>query len=91
MRINLGDRARDRITGLKGIVIARTEWLFGCERVTVQPEECKDGKPADLVYIDEAQCEVLDSEVIKGYGTTDGASGPAGDRPNPTRNPDPGR
>ena len=35
---NLGDEVKDTITGFKGIVVARTEWLNGCARVTVQPQ-----------------------------------------------------
>lgn len=63
--INLGDRVKDTITGLKGIVIGKTEWLYGCLRLTVQPEESKDGKPADSFAVDEPQVELLKAAVIK--------------------------
>ena len=58
-RIELGDRVKDRITGLTGIAIARTEWLYGCVRYSVQPEETKDGKPADCYVVDAHQLEVV--------------------------------
>jgi hypothetical protein len=45
--VKLGDKVKDRVTGLTGIVIARTDWLNGCIRMTVQPQELKDGKPVD--------------------------------------------
>jgi len=45
--INLGDRVRDRITGFTGIASCKAEWLNSCRRITVQPEELKDGKPID--------------------------------------------
>ncbi len=64
--INLGDRVKDKITGLKGIVIGKTDWLYGCLRLVVQPEESKDGKPADTFNVDEPQVELLKAAVIKG-------------------------
>jgi hypothetical protein len=57
--IDLGMKVRDKITGLEGIVIARTEWLNGCERLTIQPEYNKEGKPAEAQTIDAAQLEVV--------------------------------
>lgn len=66
-RIEMGDRAKDRITGLSGIVVARTEWLYGCTRITIQPEEFKDGKVPDNYTVDEAQCEVLARGAISGW------------------------
>jgi len=64
-RIKNGDRVRDRITGLKGIVVGRTEWLYGCTRITVQPESAtKDNKPAETFCVDEPQLEVLKRGVV---------------------------
>ncbi len=67
---NLGDRVKDRISGLKGIVIGRTQWLFGCERITVQPETEKDNKPAESFCIDAAQAELVAAAVIVGADTS---------------------
>lgn len=58
--VKLGQRVRDTISGIEGIVIARTEWLYGCSRVTVQPEGAKDGKPYDYFVVDEPQLEPVD-------------------------------
>lgn len=57
--IQLGMRAKDRVTGLEGIVIARTEWLYGCTRITIQPEKRNDGTHVDSITIDEPQGIVL--------------------------------
>lgn len=96
--IGLGDRVRDRISGVKGIVIGYTYWLYGCERVTIQPEEHKDGKPAEGVCVDAAQCEVLKSGVVQGYNPPPGVIDsrdvqrrPAGPRPEAARRSDPTR
>ena len=63
-KINLGDRVQDKITGIKGIVVARTEWLFGCVRITLQPEKSKEGKPADNYTIDEPQAKIITKKAI---------------------------
>lgn len=97
--INLGDKVKDKITGLTGIVIAKTEWLYGCERVTVQPQEGKDGKPADAFGLDTAQCEVLEASVVKGFKvpaavvaeTAQPAARRAGPTADPQRSADPAR
>jgi hypothetical protein len=54
--LTLGDIATDTITGFKGVVIARTEWLNGCRRYKLQPKELKkDGTPKDSSTFDEQQ------------------------------------
>ena len=63
-KIELGDRVKDKITGLKGIVTARHEYLYGCLRMAVQPEEGKDGKPIETFVVDEPQLELLKKGVI---------------------------
>ncbi len=53
-RIELGDTAKDSITGFEGVVIARTEWLTNCVRMTLQPKGLKaEGTPIDCCAFDE--------------------------------------
>lgn len=85
MRIELGWRVKDRFNGLIGFVIARTEWLYGCVRITIAPETAKDGKPPDTFTIDEPQCIVLDRKNRHAAEEEP----PHGDRPLPSRSPDP--
>ena len=54
-KIALGDIAEDSITGFRGVVIARTEWLYGCNRLTLQPKALREGKPIDTQTFDEPQ------------------------------------
>lgn len=77
--IQLGDVARDTITGMVGVVVADTKWLHGCRRLTLQPKELKDGKPVDSWSFDEPQLELVEKKAARG---TDGPGGP---RPEPTR------
>lgn len=66
VRVGLGDRVKDRISGIKGIAIARTEWLYGCVRITIQPEKLdKDGKQHDNISVDEPQVQVIKAGVVE--------------------------
>ncbi len=58
-KIKLGQHVRDTISGNIGTAVARTEWLHGCVRITVQPEGTKDGNPYDSFTVDEPQLEVV--------------------------------
>lgn len=58
--LTLGCTARDRITSFQGVVIAITEWLNGCQRVTIQPQELKDGSPLPTQTFDAEQITVVE-------------------------------
>jgi len=57
--IELGMSVKDKITGLTGVAVARTEYLTGCARISVQPTEVKDGKTAEWVTLDEGQLDII--------------------------------
>jgi hypothetical protein len=64
--IKLGDPVRDKITGYKGIVVARTEWLNGCVRLVVQARKLHEGKPVEPQTFDEPQLELEEAEAETG-------------------------
>lgn len=89
--IELGSRVKDRITGIVGIAVSQTDWLFQCRRIGIQPEKLKeDGSPLDIVWVDEPQVEVIAAGVIKAERPTKATltktGGPARAVP-PTRDP----
>ena len=65
--IELGDVAKDKISGFEGVVVAITEWLHACKRVTLQPEDInpKTGQPVDNFTFDMPQLEMVNKG---GYG-----------------------
>ena len=63
--LELGQIAKDKITGFKGILTARCEFLTGCNRYCIQPHELKDGKPIDGIYFDESQIEIISDGISK--------------------------
>lgn len=62
--IQLGDQARDRISGFEGIVVAITDWLAGCRRITIEPPLLHDGKPIGSQTFDAALVELIQPDAI---------------------------
>ena len=58
-RIALGSIVRDTITGFAGVATGRTEWLHGCERYCIEPQELREGKPIEAQWFDVDRLEVL--------------------------------
>ncbi len=83
-KIPLGAKARDKVTGYTGIVIAHTEWLYGCLRYVLQSQEMKDGKPVDSISFDEDALELIKESERK-------VSSRGGPTPEPRRPADPTR
>ena len=53
--LGLGEKAKDEISGYKGVIVALTEWLNGCRRITIQCEELFEGKPIENQTFDAEQ------------------------------------
>lgn len=57
--INLGDKVKDKVSGLVGTVVHRTEYLNGCVQYGVQPKlKAKETEIATW-SIDEKQLEIV--------------------------------
>ena len=61
-----GDEVKDIISGLGGVVVGVTEWLYGCRRLFVQARTVKDGKLPDPFTIDEPQAKIVKRNVVLG-------------------------
>ena len=71
-KINLGDEVKDVVTGFKGIVTSRTQWLHNCNVYGVQPQGLKDGKSFAREHFDEPQLKVIVKKVVKPSRRTGG-------------------
>jgi hypothetical protein len=58
MEIKLGSKVKDKVTGFKGTVTARIEYLNGCIQYCVMPKVAKDNKAVEGQYIDVEQLEI---------------------------------
>ncbi len=85
MAIKLGQKVRDTLTGNEGTAIGRTEWLYGCVRIVIQPEGGKDGVPFETFNVDEPQLEVIKEKPAPKAEPTHGPRNDPGRAPDPTR------
>lgn len=87
VNVQLGDEALDTVSGFRGVCVARTEWLNGCWRMTLQPRALdKDGKPMEAQTFDDFQLEVTGPKAQPAGSKTTG-----GPRDAPQRARDPSR
>jgi len=55
--VTLGTKVTDRLTGFTGIAMGRTEYLYGCTSIGVLPQDLKDGRTQDWVWLDEQRLD----------------------------------
>lgn len=63
MRIELGTRCSDTVSGWSGVATARYEYMNGCVRYEVAAAD-KDGKPESFVF-DEQQLVQVDEPAVE--------------------------
>ncbi len=58
-KFELGQKVKERITGFKGVIVARSQYMTGCNRYGIQSQKLKsDGKPLEWEYFDEDLLEI---------------------------------
>lgn len=80
----LGDEVKDSVSGFRGVVVAVTDWLNGCKRITVQPPIKKDGTLPGTETFDAEQINVVHAGRVKATPSLTG-----GPKQNPARHPQP--
>jgi len=66
MSIKNGSQVKDIYTGYEGIVMARTEYLYGCTQVLIVPLDLdKDGKRLSGEWFDEQRIETIKKKAPK--------------------------
>ena len=77
MKTKLGNTYKDSISGFEGVAIARSVYLYGCERVLIAPTSLKkDGDFLPDCWFDEAQLASVRASKKPAKKTK--ANGPAG-------------
>lgn len=84
----LGDVAVDEITGFSETVIAWTQWISGCDRLTLQPRVDKEGKVTEAVTFDVTHLRII-TKGPKWDAEPPATRKTGGPRPEPTRAHDP--
>ncbi len=89
--IELGDTAKDTITGFTGTVVAETRFLNGCMRMSLQATELKDGKPVEWQAFDVEQLALVERAKPRNVEPSGGPREDATQRPTVARRADPTR
>lgn len=79
--MNLGERARDRITGFEGVVTGLCMYISGCNQALLVPPVDKEGQFRDGHWFDIQRLEQVPAARI----TLDNGSTPGCDRAAPKR------
>jgi len=66
--MKLGTQVKDKLTPFTGTVVAKAQYLYGCQWVQVQSNEVKDGRPVAAVWMDEQRVELAEEEMDEGAG-----------------------
>lgn len=78
-----GDKLRDRVTNLEGVVMVVAFYSTGCIHYGLQPQGIKDsGEPKDWTWLDESRLDLVESRAVSFNIAEFGTSGsmPAGPR-----------
>lgn len=59
MPIKCGSLVKDIVTGYKGVVIGRADFMYGCNRLGVLSETLVNGVPQQAYWFDEQRMEVV--------------------------------
>lgn len=57
-KVRLGDKVRDKTSGLEGIAYAECTYLHGCKHIGIQGP-VRDGRIPPLQWVDEPQAEII--------------------------------
>ena len=64
--IELGQKAKDKITGFEGILTARCQYITGCDQYQLSPVGLdKENKLKELYQFDEGRIEILGPGINK--------------------------
>lgn len=63
-RIPFGVKAKDKITGLEGVVTAHSDCITGCDQYYLQPQVDEKGGKREGQWFDENRIEVTDAKAI---------------------------
>ncbi len=75
--LELGQKAKDKITGFEGILTARHQYITGCDQYAISPIGLnKDNQPKEIYQFDEGRIEILGKGINKKTVQSDEPGGP---------------
>jgi len=64
-KVELGDEVECKITGFKGVINGQSQWLTGCDKVSVQSPLQQDGKYGESLWLDAAAVKIIKKGKVK--------------------------
>lgn len=71
-KFELGDKAKDSITGFEGVIMYRCQWLHNCNTYGVKSQVLHDGEPIDVKTFDEPQLKLTEPKAVPASRKTGG-------------------
>ena len=72
----LGKKAKDKVTGLEGIITGRANYIYGCDQLLLMPTST-DGKAAEGAWFDVGRVEVIGEGISPESVRADKPGGPS--------------
>ncbi|MGV3540698.1 MAG: hypothetical protein ACO1OQ_12870 [Rufibacter sp.] len=79
--IDLGQKAKDKITGFYGTITARAQYLTGCDQYALTPSVTSENKSQPAEWFDEGRIEVLGPGITAEDVAAPAPGGPQRDMP----------
>jgi len=73
--LELGKKGKDKVTGFEGILIARSQWVTGCDQYLLSPKAKKD-EVKDANWFDEGRIEIIGTGIAPKKITSKKTGGP---------------
>jgi len=58
-KFKLGNKVKDKVTGLKGIITGASAWITGCNAYGIAPGLDNNGKTLETEWVDEVRLEFV--------------------------------
>jgi len=66
-KFELGETAKDEITGFKGIITGRCDYITGCDQYMLQPKSIKSSEVPEPKWLDDNRLVIIKTtKKIKG-------------------------
>jgi hypothetical protein len=83
--IELGKKAKDKITGFEGLLTGRAQYITGCDQYLLTPQVSDSGTLQESRWVDEGRVEVIGEGIYPGLVKIPDQNGGPAEWPAPTK------
>lgn len=78
--MNMGDKVTDTLSGFTGLVVARVEYLTGCNQLLILPRSPEDNDIKGAHWFDIERCELVEAGCVEVRAAPTGRDMPLPDK-----------